>query len=170
MRVNDVASSAGVSTALLYYHFTDRSQLLAAALNYMMEQSRSYRSLLDTPGDSAWMLLLNHISQEFQDDPVVIETTMAWNELRASSVYDLTLRSAMADEAAGWRGEIRDSIEAAQTAGHIAETVDSDQSAAIIVALMEGLGGQWICGELDVAQVHAMLTATATALLQPIVR
>lgn len=168
MRVTEVAASAGVSTALLYYHFTDRSGLLDAALKYMTEQSQSYRSLLDTPGDSAWQRLLNHISQEFQDEDVVIETTKAWNELRAASVYDPELRVSMASATTVWRNEISDSIRAAQAAGEVPDTIDPTSSAGILVGLMEGLGGQWICGELTVTEIHSLLTTTATTLLKPL--
>jgi AcrR family transcriptional regulator len=167
MRVTEVAASAGVSTALLYYHFTDRAGLLDAALNYMMEQSREYRSRADNPGDTAWQRLLNHLSLEFQDDPIVTETTLAWNELRASAVYEPGLRASLATAAADWREEIREAIQAAQDAGEVPATADAAGAAATLVALMEGFGSQWICGELTVAEVQAHLTATATALLRP---
>jgi AcrR family transcriptional regulator len=167
MRVADVAANAGVSTALLYYHFTDRTGLLDAALTFMTDRAYSYRSVLDTPGDSAWQRLLNHVSQEFQDDPIVVETTKAWNELRASAVYEPELREPVAKATAAWREEIIESIELAKQSGEIDGAIDSESNSVVIVALMEGLSAQWMCGELSVDDTHAMLTAAVTGLLRP---
>jgi AcrR family transcriptional regulator len=167
LRVTDVANNAGVSTALLYYHFTDRAGLLDAALQFMTEQAQSYRTHLDAASDSAWQRLLNHVTQEFQDDPVVVETTMAWNELRASSVYEPELRTSLVAATAIWRNEIAESIQAAIDAGEIPDRIDAQASARVIVALMEGIGGQWMGGEFTVPEVHELLTATVTTLLRP---
>lgn len=170
LRVAEVAANAGVSTALLYYHFSDRIGLLDASLTYMTEQARTYRSSLDAPGDSAWQRLLNHVLQEFQDDPVVIETTKAWNELRASAVYEPELRDPMASATVAWRSEISESISEAQAVGEVAETIDPARSAAVIVALMEGLSGQWMCDEVTLVEVHELLTAAVSTLLRPDLR
>jgi AcrR family transcriptional regulator len=166
MRVSKVAANAGVSTALLYYHFTDRAGLLDAALKYMTAQSNFYRSRLDAPGDTSWDRLLNHMAQEFQEDPVVRETTMAWNELRASSVYEPELRKSMSAATAVWRGEIADSIRQIQKDGELPLSVVPEANAVILVALMEGLGWQWICGEISVEDAQSFVRTTAIGLLR----
>ena len=44
LRVTDVAEEAGVSPGLLYYHFTDRSGLLSATLDYINDHANEVRS------------------------------------------------------------------------------------------------------------------------------
>lgn len=166
MRVGTVAANAGVSTALLYYHFTDRAGLLDAALQYMTAQSQFYRSRLDAPGDTPWNRLLNHMAQEFQEDAVVRETTMAWNELRASSVYEPELRKSMSAATRVWREEISEAIREMQADGELAASLDPAAAALVLVALMEGLGGQWICGEITEIEAQSLIRQTATALLR----
>lgn len=166
LRVTEVAAGAGVSTALLYYHFTDRTGLLDAALRYMTDRANAYRLALDTPGDSAKQRLINHVTQEFQDDPIVIETTLAWGELRATAVYEKDLRASIASAAEAWRSELRESLGEVQDAGELADGVDLDAASAILVALMEGLGAQWMCGEITVAGAQQTVTAAVEQLLK----
>jgi AcrR family transcriptional regulator len=49
LRVNAIAADAGVSTGLLYYHFTDRDGLLSAAFDHINDRARAYRSVGDLP-------------------------------------------------------------------------------------------------------------------------
>ena len=166
LRVTEVAAGAGVSTALLYYHFTDRTGLLDAALRYMTDRANNYRLALDAPGDSAWQRLVNHLTQEFQDDPIVVETTLAWGELRATAVYEPELRASIASAAEVWRGEVRESILEVRDAGELTSGIDVDAASAILVVLMEGLGAQWMCGEITVVQAQQAVTVAAESLLR----
>src|ERR1700712_1850376 len=122
MRVSEVSASAGVSTALLYYHFTDRAGLLDAVLPFITERAQAYRLVRDAPTDSAWDQLINHICQEFHDDPLVAETTLRWNEVRPSGVYEPSIRAALAEATAIWRDEIEESIRLVQADGELAES------------------------------------------------
>ncbi len=69
LRVNDVAEVAGVSPGLLYYHFKDRIGLLEAALNYINDRARAYRSEGEGSGDSARDRLTRSLLGEIQDRP-----------------------------------------------------------------------------------------------------
>ena len=42
LRVAQLSAEAGVSTALIYYHFTDRDGILRAALEYINERAQDY--------------------------------------------------------------------------------------------------------------------------------
>ncbi|KZM73535.1 TetR/AcrR family transcriptional regulator [Nocardia terpenica] len=164
LRVSDVAQVAGVSPGLLYYHFKDRDGLLSAALTYINDQARAYRTAADGTG-SPRDRLVNHLLAEIQDTPEVLENSLAWNELRAAAVYERPLREPLARTSRQWNGEVADAIRVAQAVGDIADTVDPDETALIITTLTEGLSSRWLTGELTTEQARTHLRAAIDALL-----
>ncbi|WP_067573077.1 TetR/AcrR family transcriptional regulator [Nocardia acidivorans] len=168
LRVSDVAEVAGVSPGLLYYHFKDRDGLLAAALAYINDRARSYRTATD-PGDSARERLIRQVLDEIQDRPEVRENSLAWNELRACAVYEQTLRAPLTRTSLRWTAEIADAIRLAQALGEIADTLDPDHLGGIATALTEGLSSRWLSGEISTEQARTQLRTALEALLpQPI--
>lgn len=80
LRVEELASEAGVSTALIYYHFKDRAGILRATLEFINDRAERYTTErdpaeppLDARGELEQTLLL-----EFQDAPGVRENSTAW--------------------------------------------------------------------------------------------
>lgn len=151
LRVSDVAQVAGVSPGLLYYHFKDRDGLLSAALTYINDQARAYRTAADGTG-APRDRLVNHLLAEIQDTPEVLENSLAWNELRAAAVYERPLREPLARTSRQWNGEV-------------ADTVDPDETGLIITTLTEGLSSRWLTGELTTEQARTHLRAAIDALL-----
>ncbi len=149
LRVNDVAEVAGVSPGLLYYHFKDREGLLDAALNYINDRARDYRAEGGAATDSARDRLVRSLLGEIQDRPAVIENSLAWNELRASAVYEKPLRAPLARTTAAWVAEIAVAISEAQLAGEVATSIDPQRTAITMTALVEGLSGRWLCHEIS---------------------
>ncbi|MFE3878463.1 TetR family transcriptional regulator C-terminal domain-containing protein, partial [Kitasatospora sp. NPDC059146] len=85
----------------------------------------------------------------------VRENSTAWGELRASAVFDETLREDLAratrlwvQETAGLLGVIRPTASALALAG----------AAERLTALLEGLSTRWLSGSLPVAHARALMT------------
>lgn len=168
LRVSDVAEVAGVSPGLLYYHFKDRDGLLAAALTYINDRARSYRTAAG-PSDSARERLIRQILDEIQDRAEVRENSLAWNELRACAVYEEPLREPLTRTSRRWSGEIADTIRVAQALGEISDTVDAEDLGVIATALTEGLSSRWLSGEIGTDEARDQLRKALEALLpQPV--
>lgn len=76
LHVEEIARDAGVSTALIYYHFGDRSTPLQNALLHVEQTAERYTSTADT--DSGHSLLVATVLAEFQDEPAVRDNSAAW--------------------------------------------------------------------------------------------
>ncbi|MGW0752704.1 TetR family transcriptional regulator [Streptomyces sp. NPDC002587] len=108
LRVEELAAEAGVSTALIYYHFKDRAGLIRRTLAFISDRATGYtdEALKDT-GD-ARAALLQPLLSELQDVPRVRENSTAWGELRASAVFDADLRKALAESTRSWSRDTAD--------------------------------------------------------------
>jgi len=96
MTVADVAKAAGVSTALVHYHFSSKAELIAAALRAASDEDKQLReSVADGPGTATSRLdqvLCGSLPADANDASWLlwIET---WGETRRS----VEIRSVMAD-------------------------------------------------------------------------
>jgi AcrR family transcriptional regulator len=165
LRVNDVAEVAGVSPGLLYYYFKDRIGLLEAALIHINDRAREYRE--EDPGQptTARELLQHALLGEIQDRPDVVENSSAWNELRASAVFEEALREPIARTTAAWIGDIAEAVTDAQQAGEVAADIDPQNAATTMVALIEGLSGRWLCDEIPTSYARDIVVAAMDAVL-----
>ncbi|MFE3791691.1 TetR/AcrR family transcriptional regulator [Streptomyces goshikiensis] len=160
LRVGELAAEAGVSTSLIYYHFTDRAGILRRTLEFISDRADRYTAERDPgPGlgpdpvdprsELAQVLLL-----ELQDTPEVRENSTAWGELRASAVFDADLREDVAKATHTWVHEIADLLAHARPTG----TAPSHAAAAErLTALLEGLSVRWLSGSLPLEHARALL-------------
>jgi AcrR family transcriptional regulator len=178
LRIQEVAKEAGVSTGLLYYHFTDRDGLLRAALEHVNAGAlaRSEAPALTSP--RARLRALLH--SEFGDEEGVREGSTAWNELRASAVFDAAQADAIADSTRSWQDAVQALVTESRAAHDDARSpraVGSPRAAApagaggrdseaalVLTALVEGLSGRWLTGQLDVAGARRAVDAALAAL------
>ncbi|MFB7668757.1 TetR/AcrR family transcriptional regulator [Kitasatospora sp. NPDC056138] len=156
LRVSELAAEAGVSTSLIYYHFTDRAEILRRTLEFISDRADRYTAERD-PGmqsadprsDLEQVLLL-----ELQDTPEVRENSTAWGELRASAVFEPFLREDLAKATHTWVHEIADLLGRADPMGtapaHAA-------SAERLTALLEGLSIRWLSGSLPLEHARRLL-------------
>lgn len=128
LRVSDVAEYAGVSTSLLYYHFTDRDGLLCAALFYVNDRAIASRMRADVPGATERDRVLNQLLVEFGDEPDIVENARAWHELRASAIYEEALRAPMIEATRLWHADIAAGVRRAQEAGEVSAGLDADKA------------------------------------------
>lgn len=167
LRVNDVADEAGVSPGLLYYHFTDRSGLLGATLDYINSHANDVRALGGRGEASPFEELERQLLSELGDDQEVRENSAAWNELRALAVFEPDLQEPMRSTTSAWVDEVARSVAAVQGAGvrRTDDATDPVRTATILTALVEGLSNRWLAGGLSLEEAHSLLSEAAGRLV-----
>ncbi|MFF4582407.1 TetR/AcrR family transcriptional regulator [Streptomyces sp. NPDC001373] len=158
LRVAELAAEAGVSTALVYYHFRDRPGILREALAFIGDRADRYTG----PGDEEAErrpadpreLLERTLLLEFQDVPEVRENSAAWGELRAHTVFAPELREELAAAGAAWTDEIAELVAAVRPAAPPAAVTGAAQR---LTALLEGLSVRWLSGLLPLAHARRLM-------------
>lgn len=161
LRVEELAEEAGVSKALIYYHFEDRTGLLRRTLafvnnraeRYTAEQAAAGQPAAETP-TGPLRRLEQALLLELQDLPHVRENSTAWGELRASAVFDPELRGELALASVIWVREVADQLgEARPTAPESALTASAER----LTALLEGLSARWLSGTLPLTDARTRM-------------
>ncbi|MEV7315006.1 TetR/AcrR family transcriptional regulator [Streptomyces microflavus] len=161
LRVEELAEEAGVSKALIYYHFEDRTGLLRRTLafvnnraeRYTAEQVAAGQPAAETPAGPL-RRLEQALLLELQDLPHVRENSTAWGELRASAVFDPELRGELALASVIWVREVADQLgEARPTAPESALTASAER----LTALLEGLSARWLSGILPLTDARTRM-------------
>ncbi|MFJ5991588.1 TetR/AcrR family transcriptional regulator [Lentzea sp. NPDC092896] len=149
LRVEKLAAQAGVSTALIYYHFKDRAGILRAALEHVNDRARSYTGGVesDDPRAQVEQMLL----AELQDDSVVRETSVAWGELRASAAFEPELRATLRAATEAWNSDVETLVRQANPA------LDAAAAAERLTAMVEGLSERWHSGSLTLHRARDLL-------------
>ncbi|WNM49158.1 TetR/AcrR family transcriptional regulator [Kitasatospora sp. CM 4170] len=156
LRVEELAAEAGVSTALIYYHFKDRAGILRSTLEFINDRAERYTTErepdappLDARGELEQTLLL-----EFQDTPEVRENSTAWGELRASAVFDPDLREDLARATLVWVQEVAELLGRVRPMNGAAALA---ASAERLTALLEGLSVRWLSGSLPLEHARELM-------------
>ncbi|MFJ3218243.1 TetR/AcrR family transcriptional regulator [Kitasatospora sp. NPDC086801] len=156
LRVGELAAEAGVSTSLLYYHFTDRAGLLRRTLEFISDRADRYTAEGDCAGysddprrDLEQVLLL-----ELQDTPEVRENSTAWGELRASAVFEPDLREELARATHAWVHDVADLLGRARPG---ATAPAHAASAERLTVLIEGLSARWLTGSMPLEHARHLL-------------
>ncbi|MER5865109.1 TetR/AcrR family transcriptional regulator [Kitasatospora sp. NPDC002040] len=156
LRVEELSAEAGVSTALIYYHFKDRTGILRATLEFISDRAERYTTgHLDAAGP---LTALDELKQtlllEFQDTPEVRENSTAWGELRASAVFEPELREDLARSTLVWIQEVALLLGRVQPMSGAAALAGSAER---LTALVEGLSIRWLSGSLPLAHARELL-------------
>ncbi|MFE2560035.1 TetR/AcrR family transcriptional regulator [Streptomyces sp. NPDC059352] len=156
LRMEELGAEAGVSTALIYYHFKDRAGVLRHTLEFISDRADRYTSDEDG-GDwphDARQELERSLLLEFQDLPEVRENSTAWGELRASAVFEPELRGDLARATLGWIHDVADLL------GCIRPTAPAPAltaSAERLTGLLEGLSTRWLSGALPLTHARELV-------------
>jgi AcrR family transcriptional regulator len=153
LRVEQVAEQAGVSTALIYYHFGDRAGLLRQTLAFIYERADRYTA----PGPDATdphTALERVLLLELQDDESVRENSTAWGELRSTAIFETDLREQLLDATRQWIDDIAALVEKA-----LVDAPGGDPAAIAerLTALVEGLSERWLSGSIELDRARQML-------------
>ncbi|MBL3701046.1 TetR/AcrR family transcriptional regulator [Leucobacter luti] len=159
-RMSDVAREAGVSIGLLAYHFGDRDGLVQAALDEVTA-SATRRAQLTPEAHTPAARLTALLCSEFGDEPGIRAGSTVWNEVRAAAVFDAGRAAAVARSTAAWQDGIEALIREAQPGANAAAAA---RAALTLTALVEGLSGRWLTGQLDAADAQAAVRGALTAL------
>src|ERR1700728_2698330 len=153
LRVEQVAEQAGVSTALIYYHLSDRAGLLRETLAFVYDRADRYTSprpgATDAHGALEQALLL-----ELQDDENVKENSTAWGELRSTAIFETDLREQLLDATRRWIDDVTTLVEKALT-----EQGDSAGASAGASGATGGATGAPGADGADPAAIAERLTA-----------
>ncbi|PJJ06330.1 TetR family transcriptional regulator [Streptomyces sp. 2333.5] len=167
LRVEEVSAEAGVSTALIYYHFKGRAGLLRRTLEFINRRAVRYTDAALDASDAPLSQLTEMLLLEFQDVPQVRENSAAWGELRATAVFDPDLRELLADATREWTDDLADLIRRAQAAGTAAPGADPQAAAERLSALVEGLSERWLSGTTTLERAHELVRGAVEAELGP---
>ncbi|MFI1738472.1 TetR/AcrR family transcriptional regulator [Streptomyces sioyaensis] len=163
LRVEEVSAEAGVSTALIYYHFKGRAGLLRRTLEFINRRAVRYTDAALDVSDAPLAQLTEMLLLEFQDVPQVRENSAAWGELRATAVFDPDLRELLADATREWTDDLADLIRRAQAAGTADPGADPQAAAERLSALVEGLSERWLSGTTTLERAHELVRGAVEA-------
>ncbi|ALE04287.1 hypothetical protein AL755_00830 (plasmid) [Arthrobacter sp. ERGS1:01] len=153
MRVQDVARKAGVSSGLLYYHFTDRDGLLAATLEYVNVSSLADHGTAASGDTGSFGAIRTLLLDEIRDDESVRAKSIVWNEIRAIAVFEPLLAEHLANSTKVWQDHLAGLL--TQQSGIPQER--ADEIALLLTALVEGLSGRWLSGLITTEEARAAL-------------
>jgi AcrR family transcriptional regulator len=165
LRVEDVAKSAGVSPALIYHHFGDRSTLLQAALEHIGARADAYTGHHDGSGRQS---LLTVLLSEIQNDDAVRTNSAAWGELRDSAIFDHALRPTITNLTDRWITDLADLVATAHQDGSITPARDPRQLGLQLSAMVEGISSRWLTGQLNTEAARAHIAEITETLLGPV--
>lgn len=157
LRVEQLAAEAGVSTALVYYHFKDRAGILRRTLEFINDRAERYTGGLDeadaSPSDPR-KTLEQSLLLEFQDVPAVRENSTAWGELRASAIFEPELREDLTKAGLSWVQEVAFLLACALP---MTPAPAVTASAERLTALLEGLSMRWLSGVLHLTHARELM-------------
>jgi AcrR family transcriptional regulator len=177
LRVERIAEAAGVSTALIYYHFTDRAGLLRETLAFIADRADRY-TMPDPDSLDARTVLEQVLLRELQDTEDVRENSTAWGELRSTAIFEDYLRDPLRESTRQWIADITEltakalaeqspspvpdtsPVPDASTADPAVTTASTADPAAIaerLTALVEGLSERWLSGSIPLTRAQHML-------------
>ncbi|MFB7125758.1 TetR/AcrR family transcriptional regulator [Kitasatospora xanthocidica] len=162
LRVEELAAEAGVSTALIYYHFKDRTGILRQTMEFINDRAERYTTerAEDAPPLTPREELEQTLLLELQDTAEVRENSTAWGELRASAVFDETLREDLARATRIWVQEVAELL---GTVRPMSSAVALAGAAERLTALLEGLSTRWLSGSLPLAHARTLMADAVDA-------
>jgi AcrR family transcriptional regulator len=147
MTVADVAKQAGVSTALVHYHFSSKAELITAALHDASDEDKELRdSVADGPGTAVSRLdrVLCGTMPIDGDDGSWLLWIETWGETRRNPA----IRDVMADLGQHETAVVVRLIEEGTAAGEC-QCGDPPAAAARLAALRDGLAIEYTLFDAD---------------------
>ncbi|PWI42996.1 TetR/AcrR family transcriptional regulator [Streptomyces sp. ICBB 8177] len=142
VRMRMVAEHAGVSTALLHYHFDTREKLFLEALKFSYESAGRAGYDAEPPADAphAWRLA-RVIDACLPLDSELRRDFLLWQELHLRAARDKGSLRVARELYAGVTDWVADVVRAGVTAGEFAPC-DAERLADLIIALTDGYGAR----------------------------
>ncbi|MDX2592666.1 MULTISPECIES: TetR/AcrR family transcriptional regulator [Streptomyces] len=138
IRMRMVAERAGVSTALLHYHFDTREKLFTEAMTHSFANTA-----LDAERDAetapAAVVLARILRSLLPTDPELRQDWRLWQELWARSLRDETTRAFAVDLYAQLHAWVAGAVRRGIASGEFAP-VDVDGLSTLVLSLSDGYG------------------------------
>ncbi len=157
LRVEEVASHAGVSPPLLYYHFGSRSGLIRAALEHASEQAPSTALRRSPTGKDGYTAVRAALLAELGDDRATRENAVVWGEISASAVFEPALSDDVRRVFEEWCANVADGIKRGTDDGSITIRAEPDEVAQILITLVDGLCARWLSGAIERERARELL-------------
>jgi AcrR family transcriptional regulator len=142
VRISDIAARAGTSTGTVHYYFTTREDVLHQALRFAFEQSLERQITELAKHRSPRRRLIRLIELNLPDDPVVVQEWIVWMEFWIEALHQPDLRPVNEELYGHWRRLVAGIIEHGQRDGSFDASVDAEDLANRLVALIDGLAIQ----------------------------
>ena len=135
-----VADEGGWSVGVVQHYFRSKSQLLAAAVDYLAE--RTSTALRESEGALTALDRLTHLLSEIIPQPGSSQASYwrVWVCFWAQATNDPLLAKAVEDEARSWRERLADTLRAGQADGSMRPDFSPEEEAAVLAAFIDGLG------------------------------
>jgi len=160
LRVEQVAAEAGVATSLLYYYFDNRNGLVRATLDHANERAATTLAPEQASGREA---VEHKLLAELDDDANVRDTSVVWNEVLASAVFEADLRDQLREATRTWVVLVADAIREGLADGSIPAGTDPDRCAGRLTSLVDGLSSRWLAGIVTREEARALLSEAIAA-------
>ena len=161
VRIARIATDAGVSSALVHYHFETRESLLAEALDYSYTRAGDARiSARDLPGASHAERLQAMVDQCLPTTPALAEDWVLWIELWLRAVRHPELRPIAEELYARLRAWFVEEIAAGVRAGEF-HRCDVEDVADRALALIDGFGVRTLIGDSQIPLERARRAVAA---------
>jgi AcrR family transcriptional regulator len=110
VRTNAVAREAGVSSALIFYYFGTRQELLRKAFDYADARTETPGLRCDDAESPAIETIERTLLGQVDNAKVVRENWVLWSEMSAAALFDPGLRDAVNVAAERWVRCVRELI------------------------------------------------------------
>jgi AcrR family transcriptional regulator len=167
LRVEQVAEEAGVSVALIYYHFGDRLGLAKAAFELASQQAPSTALAIASDGRSGYEALEAGLMAELDDSDRVRDAAIVWGEAGARAAYDPEFRPIVGEINRSWAETVEQAIRRGMDDGSIRSGVDPGPTAEILITLVDGLCIRWLAQALSLAEARDLLRGAIREYLLP---
>lgn len=158
LRVEDVASEAGVSAALVYYYFGTRDELVAETFRRSNDLSAAVTDArLGTTGSSR-ELVERILLLELTDDRSVRQNWIVWTEMLGAALFDERISALLADETRAWLGSIEGLVRAGLDDGSIRWVDRPGNVAHRLVAILDGIGTHWMLGHMGTRRARSLVS------------
>lgn len=165
--VKDVATAAGVTTQLLYYHFPNRESLVAAALEYANEQAPSINLLLADADSVGYDALRTALLAEFDDAPGVRNLNVLWNEVATLSAGFPEVQATLERVTSGWDQKVAVGVLRGMVDGSLRSDLEPRLVAQTLTCAVEGLSQRWLAGMITAQQARSSLDLLLSSLGGP---
>jgi AcrR family transcriptional regulator len=157
LTTQDVARTAGVSKALLHYHYGSRRDLIMAAFEHSDDRAVESVYAAVPPEASGKEQLQQLLLAWASDDLEMQRHWIIWTEMWRWSMFAPELRQAVGERHARFIASIVDRLTLGKADGSVASDVSTDQAAQRLAACSDSFGDQAVVGIKSLGEVRVAL-------------